>query len=110
MAKKESFSSLASLLLLVALVCLIGHHIVDAFGVSCQPLQTAICGEEANNSIANDVSENNWKDHILHTGFEVPQVAISIAFSFFCLYCSLHYIFLAGIKPPVLSPPPQKFV
>lgn len=107
MAKKASFSSLASLLLLVALVCLIGHQLIDAAGVSCDLSQTAVCGAEANNPVATDVSENSWNSHILHVGFELPQVAISIAFSFFCLFCTIHYIFLAEIKPPVLSPPPQ---
>ena len=110
MAKNASFSSLASLLLLVAMCCFVGHQIVDAFGESCQFSQTTVCSEELNDSSTIDVNENDWKDHIFHVGFELPQVAISIAFSFFCLFCAIHYIFLAEIKLPVLSPPPQKFV
>lgn len=92
------------------MVCLIGHQVVDAFGVTCDQPQTAVCGAEANESFTTDVNEKEWNNHILHVGFEVPQVAISIAFSFFCLFCAIHYIFLAEINPPVLSPPPQKFV
>lgn len=110
MSNKAGFPVFPSYLLVLAMLCLVGHQLVDAFGASCQPSQTAVCGKEIKDSYATDVNENSWNDHILHSGFELPQVAIPIVFSFFCLFCAIHYIFLAEVKPPVLSPPPQKFV